>query len=219
MRQSIALIAMAAVLFAASFGWSQPDPHKAGDKGDAKVAAKEGGGDEHHQKKADDILTLKADTAVWTCVVFFLLLFILTKFAWAPILEGLKAREANITNVMEEAKKLRAENQADHAKFQAELKEAYAKIPAMMEVARKDAEELKERIRTEGNAEVQKERQRLLRELDIAKDQALQDLWNQAAQLATLISTKAIGRSLNADDHRRLVDEALDELKKKTGTN
>jgi len=167
-----------------------------------------------HKAHNDDIMHWQWDTAVWTCVVFLLLLFVLTKYAWGPILEGLKNRETAISNVLDEAKRLREESARDTAKFRAELQEAYAKIPAMMDEARRDAAELKEQIRTEGNAEVQKERTRLLRELDIARDQALQDIWNQAANVATLIASKAIGRSLTGDDHRRLVDEAIDELKR-----
>jgi len=161
-----------------------------------------------------NIMEWKWDTAVWTCVVFLALFFILSKYAWGPILDGLKSREKTITNVMEEARRLRDDNARDTAKFRAELQEAYAKIPAMMEEARRDAAELKEQIRSEGTAEVQKERQRLLREIDIARDQALQDIWGQAANVATLIATKAIGRSLTGDDHRRLVDEAVDEMKR-----
>jgi F-type H+-transporting ATPase subunit b len=179
------------------------------------VAEKEVGGDAKEHGAKPNILEWKWDTAVWTCVVFLLLLFILTKYAWTPILDGLKAREAAITNVMDEAKRLREENAKDTAKFRAELQEAYAKIPAMMDEARKNAAELKEQIRTEGNAEVQKERSRLLHELDIARDQALQDIWTQAGNVATLIASKAIGRSLTGDDHRRLVDEAVDELKQR----
>jgi len=174
--------------------------------------------DAAHKSQGDpDIMKIQWDTAVWSCVVFLLLLFILTKYAWAPILEGLKNREKAISNVLDEAKKLREENAKDAAKYKAELQEAYAKIPDMMEDARKHAAELKEQIRTEGNAEVQKERARLLHELDIARDQALQDIWNQAANVATLIASKTIGRSLTGDDHRRLVDDALDELKRTAG--
>jgi F-type H+-transporting ATPase subunit b len=169
--------------------------------------------DEAHPEHAPNVMEWYWDTAVWSCVVFLLLLFILTKYAWGPILEGLKNREAAISNVLDEAKKLREENAKDTAKFRAELQEAYAKIPAMMEQARRDAAELKEQIRAEGNSEVQKERARLLRELDIARDQALQDIWTQTANVATLIASKAVGRSMTADDHRRLVDEALDELR------
>ena len=66
-------------------------------------------------------------------------------------------------------------------------------------------------------AEMQAEKDRLYRELHLAKDQALKELWNQAADLATLISTKAIRRQLTADDQRRLTDEALSELTQAAG--
>jgi F-type H+-transporting ATPase subunit b len=57
------------------------------------------------------------------------------------------------------------------------------------------------------------ERERLRRDISTARDQALQEIWNQTAQLATLISAKAIRRELTDEDHRRLVDEALAELR------
>lgn len=169
------------------------------------LAASEGG------EKAG-ILDPKFDLGLWTIVIFFLLLAVLWKFAWGPMLQGLKRREASIKDAINEAKKLREDNARSEAGFKAQLDEAYAKIPALMEEARRDAANLKEQIRTEANAEVAKERQRLFRDLEIAKDQALKELWEQSANLATLISTKAIGRSLSAEDHRRLVDEALAEV-------
>jgi len=196
-----------ALLMTIALGVSVPDHARAAD---APVDGAHAAG---HQP---NIMAWQWDTAVWTCVVFLLLFFILTKYAWTPILDGLKAREASITNVMEEAKRLREENARDTSKFRAELAEAYAKIPAMMEEARRDAAELKEQIRSEGNAEVQKERQRLLREIDIARDQALQEIWTQAANVATLIASKAVGRSLTGEDHHRLVDEALAEIKQQS---
>jgi F-type H+-transporting ATPase subunit b len=211
MRRFVAFIALAFVALSISL----PSVHGQEAKDSAKVKKEETQKkDDAHKAHNDDIMHWQWDTAVWTCVVFLLLLFVLSKYAWAPILEGLKNREKAISNVLDEAKKLRDENARDTAKFKAELQEAFAKIPAMMEEARRDAADLKEQLRTEGNAEVQKERTRLLRELDIARDQALQDIWNQAANVATLIASRAIGRSLTGDDHRRLVDEALDELKR-----
>jgi F-type H+-transporting ATPase subunit b len=155
------------------------------------------------------------ETAIWTVVIFLILFFVLKKNAWGPILEGMKKREKTITDSIEQAKILRAENAKAQTDFQAQLDSAHAEIPKLMEQARKDAAALREQIRTDANAEVQKERQRLLREIGIAQDQALQEIWNQAAQLATLISAKAIGRSLSADDHRRLIDEAMTDLKEK----
>ena len=67
-------------------------------------------------------------------------------------------------------------------------------------------------MRTRANEEINAEKQRARHELEVARDQALQELWTQAASLATLISAKAIGRSLSEEDHRRLVDEAVRDL-------
>jgi F-type H+-transporting ATPase subunit b len=213
MRMIIAILALCLAVQPVSADEVKDKAH------DAKAEAKDHDKGHDAAHKQPDILEWKWDTAVWTCVVFILLFFVLSKYAWGPILEGLKAREATITNVMEEAKRLRDEHAKESAKFRAELQEAYAKIPAMMEEARKNAAELKEQIRVEGNAEVQKERQRLLREIDIAKDQALQNIWTNAANVATLIASKAVGRNMTIDDQNRLVDEALDELKQKASAN
>jgi F-type H+-transporting ATPase subunit b len=162
-----------------------------------------------------DILAIDVDLAVWSIVIFAILLVVLRTYAWGPMVKSLHVRETHIRGALDEAKNLRIENAKGLAELQKRLDSAYAEIPKLMEQARKDADALKEKIRTEAAAEVQADRTRLLREVDNAKDQALQSIWSQAAQLATLISTKVIGRSLSVEDHRRLVDEATADLKEK----
>jgi F-type H+-transporting ATPase subunit b len=157
-------------------------------------------------------LAIVADLGIWAIVIFVLLVFILRKAAWGPMLEGLQKREQSIKSAVEEAKIDREETRRVTAQFQAEMAAKMAAIPKIMEEARRDAEQLKEEMRAEGTKIVQAEKQRALREVSIAKDQALQELSVFSAQLATLISAKAIGRNLSEDDHRRLVDEALDDL-------
>ncbi len=158
-------------------------------------------------------MELRYDSALWAVVVFVILFLLLRKTAWGPILEGLQKREETIRSAVDDAKKAHADMAAMKAKFDAEIHAAYAKIPALMDEARRDGELLKEEMRVQSAAEIAKERQRLQRDLQIAKDQALKELWDQAAQLATLISAKAIGRNLGEDDHRRLIDEALADMK------
>ena len=152
------------------------------------------------------------DTALWSIVVFVALLFILRKMAWGPMLEGLQKREDSIRSAVEEAKKAREETQRVTAQFQAEMAAKMAEIPKIMEEARREAEQLKETMRADATKANQADRQRLLHDIETARDQALQEILNRTAQLATLISAKAIGRHLSEDDHRRLVDEALDDL-------
>jgi F-type H+-transporting ATPase subunit b len=160
-----------------------------------------------------NLMALAWDLGLWTIVVFGLLLLILRKAAWGPMLEGLRKREQTIRAAVDEAKLARAETLRVTAEFQAEMQRKMAEIPKIMEEARRDADNLITEMRTKATAEIQTERQRLRREVEMARDQALQQIWNEAAQLATLISAKAIRRSLSLDDHRRLVDEALTELR------
>lgn len=206
------------ILCAAAPAFGSQDDHKAVDAHKAADDAHKGGDAHkaagHHEAEVDkNPLKIQWDTATWSLVVFLVLLYILGKYAWPPILEGLKKREETIRTSLEEAKKTKAEMEQVRLQFQAEMKAAQEKIPLLMEDARKQAEAMSNEIRAKAAADIQSERDRLRRELDIAKDAALKDLWTQAAQLATLISAKAIGRSLTEDDHRRLLDEAMAEMR------
>jgi F-type H+-transporting ATPase subunit b len=144
-------------------------------------------------------------------------LIVLRRFAWGPILEGLRKREEHIRLAVEEAKLARQETERVRVDFKAQMDKAYAEIPKIMDAARRDAAALREEMKSKAASEIQADRDRLRREIETARDQALQELWNQTATLATLISARAIGRSLTEDDHRRLTDEALNEVKDASG--
>src|SRR5262245_55902494 len=92
-------------------------------------------------------LAIRYETALWAIVVFVILLVILRKTAWGPILEGLQKREEHIKSAVEEAKVAREETRRVTAQFQAEMAAKMAEIPKIMEAARRDAEQLKEEMR------------------------------------------------------------------------
>jgi F-type H+-transporting ATPase subunit b len=164
------------------------------------------------EEEKRSVTELKFDLGIWTLVVFVLLLLVLGKLAWKPMLEGLKKREENLLNAVEEARKARAEAEKLQAYFQAEMNKAGEKVREILEEARRDAQSTSDEMVAKARADIQTERDRLYRELATARDQALQEIWNQAAQVATVVSAKAIKRELSPSDHRRLVDEALAEL-------
>jgi F-type H+-transporting ATPase subunit b len=159
-------------------------------------------------------LALTWDLGLWTLVVFLLFYFFLKKIAWRPILEGLKKREDNIRGALDEAQKAREEAQRMREQWQREVDQAHLKVAAILDEGRRNAKALTDEMIAKARAEIQAERDRLRREIENAKDQAVQEIWNQAALLATAISAKAIRRQISAEDHRRLVDEALADLKK-----
>jgi F-type H+-transporting ATPase subunit b len=153
------------------------------------------------------------DLGIYTLVVFGLLLFVLARFAWPAMREGLEKRETNIKSALEQAKQdaVAAKQELEQAK-QA-LAKAAIEARGIVEEARRDAEALKATEREAGVKEAAAERERARREIETARDAALKDIYEQAVKLAALMSEKALARNISVEDHRRLLDESLAELK------
>jgi F-type H+-transporting ATPase subunit b len=164
-----------------------------------------------------DIFGLRWDLGLWSLVVFLLLLFILNRVAWKPMLEGLRKREETIRGAVEQAHQAREDAKRLQSQFQEEMAHAQDKVRDIMDGARRDAQRTTDEMVTKARADIQSERDRLHREIETARDQALQEIWTQTAQLATLVSAKTIGRELSPDDHRRFVDEAIADLRRSGG--
>ena len=164
------------------------------------------------EEEQPNILALRWDLGLWTLVVFILLFFVLRKLAWKPMLEGLQKREETIRSAVEDAQQARDEAQRLRDQLQREVDKAHEKVRDILDEGRRDAQRMTDEMIAKARTEIQAERDRLRREIEMARDQALHELWKQAADLATMISAKAIRRQLSAEDHRRLVDEALTEL-------
>jgi F-type H+-transporting ATPase subunit b len=174
--------------------------------------------DEHHPgtgepEEEPSLLSPAFDLGIWSIVIFVLLLIVLRVFAWGPILEGLQKRESQIRASIKEAEDARSSAQQMREQLQQEMNNAQDKVRALMDEARKNGEHLREQMVSDARKEIQSERERLHREAELARDQALQQIVNQTADLAVLVSTKIIPRQLSADDQRRLVDEALGDLR------
>jgi F-type H+-transporting ATPase subunit b len=173
----------------------------------ASAWAAEGG-----DKGGMDIFKGALDLTIWTIAVFLILFFILRAYAWGPIKEGLDRREQSIAHDKLEAVKAKQEADALRVKLDAELARANDQVRQMMDKARADAQALATEEINRGKTELQAERERLYRDVSMTKDQALQEIWTKAAELATLISAKAVKKQLSEQDHRALLDEALNEF-------
>jgi F-type H+-transporting ATPase subunit b len=162
--------------------------------------------------KPKDLFGKALDLAIWTLVVFLVLLFVLGRFAWKPMLQGLEQRENTIRSELEQAQTERKEAQALNERWKEEMAKAQDQVREMLDEARRNGQRASEELLNKAKADAQAERERGRREIALATDQALQQIAAQTADLAALVSAKAIRRELTPDDHRRLVDEALAEL-------
>lgn len=163
------------------------------------------------------LFSLSADLGLWSLVVFGLLLFVLSKFAWPKMIAGLKKREDRIHGALEEARKTKDEAQALHARLQKDMADAQGQAAKIIDDARKAGQVVAEEISTKARAEIQAERDRLQREIEMQTNQAITRIWSQAADLATQISAKAIGNGVTEPGHRKLIDEALAEIRASGG--
>lgn len=151
-------------------------------------------------------------TGVVTIVIFALLVAVLGKYAWGPILSGLKAREEKIRKEIADAEAARAKADAALRQYNEQLASAEQKVRDLLSKATQDAENLATQIRTRAQQEAEETKERALKDIDAARDQALSDIYQQTADLATRVAEKIIRRNLNADDQRELVNESLNEL-------
>ncbi|HEX4144023.1 MAG TPA: F0F1 ATP synthase subunit B [Pirellulales bacterium] len=168
--------------------------------------------DPSHGNPKTDPLSVDPDLALWTLVVFVVLLAVLWKFAWGPILAGLEKREHAIAHEIADAKHQHEEANALVAKYEARLAAAGDEVRALLDEGRRDAESAKQTILAEAKSAAEAERIRALREIESATDGALRSLAERSAQLAVELAGKIVRRNLTPADHARLVDEAVEKF-------
>ena len=168
--------------------------------------------DPSHGNPTTDPLSVDPDLALWTLGVFVVLLAVLWKFAWGPILAGLEKREHAIAHEIADAKHQHEEANALVAKYESRLAAAGDEVRALLDEGRRDAEQAKQAILAEAKSAAEAERLRALREIESATDGALRSLAERSAQLAVELAGKIVRRNLTSADHARLVDEAVEKF-------
>ena len=166
---------------------------------------------EHHEGEPD-IFSGNLGTAIFTVAVFLVLLVVLGKWAWGPILSGLQDREEKIRLALEKADRSREEAERTLAEYRQQLEQARQQAQTIIEEGRSDAVKIAEQLRGQAEQEAQTLREKAQRDIAAAKDQALKEIYEQTTQLATDMAAGIIGKSLNPEDHHRLLQESLNQL-------
>ncbi len=158
------------------------------------------------------LLNIEPGLIIWTVITFIILLIVLRKVAWGPILTALEQREHTIRDSLEEAQRARQESEQLMAQHQQMLTESNREVARLLEQGREEAE----RLRVTLTEQAQEQAQRLLedarREIVREKQLAMQELKNTAADLALAAAGQLLSTAMTTDDHRRLVTEFLDHF-------
>jgi len=149
----------------------------------------------------------------WTCLVFCILLFLLKKFAWKPILSAVKERESKIEEALESAENAKLEMAKLKSQNEDMKKEALAEREAMM----KEAKEIKAGIIADAKGEAKAEADRIIEsaraEIKAEKAAAMSEIKSQVATLSIDIAEKIVKKELSADDKQKaLVDGLIEDV-------
>ena len=148
----------------------------------------------------------------WTVVTFAVLLGILWKFAWNPILGALEAREQAIQRTIDDAERLQAEAEALLEEHKARLAEVRSEGNRILDEARRAGERMKSEIMEKSRAEATQVLERAQRQLELETEKAIQTVRLRAADMALEAAQRVLERSLTDADHRRLAEEAIAEI-------
>ena len=149
---------------------------------------------------------------IWTIITFILLLFILRKVAWKPLLEALRAREESVKNAIEHAEKARNDAERLLQENQKTMEQASIEGQKILSESRALAEKLKDEIIDKANQQSRKMLEAAKEEIERDKESAMLQLRSEIASIAVDAAGKIIDETLDEEKHRKLVDSYLKEL-------
>ena len=149
---------------------------------------------------------------VWTIITFLVLLALLAKFAWRPLLLALETRQNAIRKSLDDAQKAKQELERLNAESAQIVARARVEADGIISQSRSDGERLREEIRTKARAEADNIVKNAERQIQLETTRALEQIRHEAVDLSVMIASKIIQRNLSKEDNERLIDEALKQV-------
>jgi F-type H+-transporting ATPase subunit b len=151
---------------------------------------------------------------IWTILVFLVLLGLLAKFAWRPLLQALETRQEAIRKSLDDAQLAKLELERLQRESAQIIREARVEAEAIVSRSRSDAERLKEELKQNARAEAATIVKSAERQIGLETQRALQQIRHEAVDLSVMIASKLIQRNLTKEDNEKLIEEALRQVSK-----
>ena len=160
------------------------------------------------------MLSINPGLIIWTIITFVVLLVVLKKFAWKPLLDALHRREETIRTSLERAEQARSDAERLIEENRKQLARAEEQSQHAIDEGRQFAEKLKSEILEKANDQSRRMLEQAKQEINRDKEAALVELRNEVASLAILAAGKILDETLDEHRHRKLVDSYLKQLPK-----
>lgn len=156
------------------------------------------------------LLTING-TLIAQLLIFLVMLGVLYRFAWGPLLRILNERRARIAQGVEATERAKQELEAAERERQAKLEEARREAQAMLDRIAKQGEDLRKELEAKAREQADALIAKARTEIQQEREKAVQELRSQAADLAVMAAGRIIGESLDAKKHRELIGRAIEE--------
>ncbi len=159
------------------------------------------------------MLTIEPGLTIWTLITFGISVFVLVKFAFGPIQRMLEGRRLKVQESLDAAEETRAEALRLLEDYKANLVKVRGEAEEILERSRATGEHAKAEILSEAQSQAERLVAKAQEEIERDTRAAVRDLKSQIAELTARATEKVTTRSLTSEDHERLIEEALAELR------
>ena len=150
---------------------------------------------------------------IWTILTFLILFFVLSKYAWRPLLAALESREKTIRSSLEDAEKAKQELERLNAETETIISEARSEAQSI----RLEAKSAGEKVKADIIAQAGKDAKKLLNEnekqIQVEKDRAINEIRQEVVGLTLTVAERVIRKNLSKEDNQKLIEGSLKTLK------
>src|SRR5687767_6053950 len=146
---------------------------------------------------------------IWTILTFLVLVALLARFAWRPLLEALERRQATIAQSLDDAQRARQELERLQRESVQMMAAARTEAEAIIARSRSDAEALREELKQKARSEAATIVKNAERQIQLETARAIQQIRHEAVDLSVAIASKILRRQVSREDNEALIQEAL----------
>jgi F-type H+-transporting ATPase subunit b len=149
---------------------------------------------------------------IWTILTFLILVALLGRFAWRPLLQALEGRQELIRKSLDDAQRAAQELERLQQESTQILRNARVEAEGVVARSREDAERLREELRQKARAESDAIVRNAERQIQLETQRAVQEIRREAVDLSVMIASKLLQRNLSREDNEKLIEEALRQV-------
>ena len=149
---------------------------------------------------------------IWTILTFLVLLGLLAKFAWRPLLKALESRQEAIKKSLDDADRAKEELARLQQESTKIIEQARIEADSILSRTRSDADRLREELKVRAKEEADTMIRNAEQQIQLQTRQALQQIRHEVGDIAVTIASKLLERNLTNEDNNRLIRDTLRQL-------